>query len=424
MRKLFYVALNDLRVSFAERGVWLNLVVIPCALIFIIGLANGGAGGDRAAAAPRYRVDVLDNDQSELSAQLLADLHATNGSLILCPMDNDADDICQLGEDALTEERASTRVQDGETSATLTIPAGLAASALAGEPVNIVYRSDEQIGQPSAILQSVQAAVGRIASSSIAARVAVDVYENSGLETTFADAADRADFEQAVYERAQAIWAGLPESVNYTQSIPPQSEGGQTSGFQQSVPGMGSMYVMFTVLAGAFILLRERKDWTLQRLIMMPVSRGEIIGGKMLARFVMGMIQFTVAFAFGALVLGANFGDNLIGLVLVMMAFTACIAALAYLLATFVETETQASSLITLMALTLAPLGGAWWPLEIVPDWMRTVGHLSPVAWAMDGFSTLIYRNGGLTDVLLPIAVLTIAAVILFALATSRFRYE
>ncbi len=422
MRKIWYVALNDLRVSFAEPGIWINLVVIPCVLIFIIGLANGGFGG--TPETPTYRVDVLDNDSSALSTQFLDDLTASNPNLILCPLADDTDDVCRLGTEPLTAERAITRLENNETSAALEIPLGFGENALTGDPAEIVYRSSEQPGQPSLILQAVQAAVQRVAGSSIAARVAVTVYEDSGMPTTFADEADRQAFEQAVYDRASGIWSGLPPAVAYVPSSATQSDGGQTSGFQQSVPGMGSMYVMFTVLAGAFILLRERKDWTLQRLVMMPVRRGEVIGGKMLARFIMGMIQFTVAFGFGALALRANFGNNLPALVLVMMAFTACMAALAYLLATFVQSETQASSVITLMALTLAPLGGAWWPLEIVPDWMRTVGHLSPVAWAMDGFSTLIYRNGGLTDVLLPVAVLTGAAVVLFALATSRFKYE
>ena len=46
------------------------------------------------------------------------------------------------------------------------------------------------------------------------------------------------------------------------------------TGFGQSIPGMGSMFVMFTVMAGMSILLRERNQWTLQRLVVMPLRRG------------------------------------------------------------------------------------------------------------------------------------------------------
>lgn len=33
----------------------------------------------------------------------------------------------------------------------------------------------------------------------------------------------------------------------------------------------------------------------------------------------------------------------------------------------------------------MSSLGGSWWPLEIVPDFMRTLAHMLTInAWAMD----------------------------------------
>jgi ABC-2 type transport system permease protein len=80
--------------------------------------------------------------------------------------------------------------------------------------------------------------------------------------------------------------------------------------------------------------------------------------------------------------------------------------------------------MLNLLGLTLAPLGGAWWPLDIVPEVMRVVGHLSPIAWAMDGFRVLLYEQGTLADVLLPVAVLLALAVVFFAIAIRRFKFE
>lgn len=419
MTKLWHVTLNDLRVTFNEKGIWVNLVVIPIVLIFIIGLVNGGAGGGGGRVV--VRVDVFDNDNSPLAARFLDELRAVNETLVLCPMDNDEDDICQLSGAELTLEAAQSRLENNQVRAIVSIPAGFAGDILAGEPVAIEYRSQDDPTQPGPVLQSVQAVTQRTGAAAVAARVALSVYENSGVPFRFSSDTDRENFQQAVYDRASAIWDSLPQTVTYTQTI---AQDNTTSGFSQSVPGMGTMYVMFTVLAGTFILLRERKQWTLQRLIMMPVTPGQVIGGKMLARFIMGMIQYSVAFGFGILVLRVPLGNNPAALVLVMAAFATCMTALAFLLATVVRSEMQANSMITLIALTLAPLGGAWWPLEIVPEWMRTVGHISPVAWAMDGFNTIIYRSGGVGDVLLPVAVLLGAALVMFFIAVRRFRYD
>jgi ABC-2 type transport system permease protein len=187
------------------------------------------------------------------------------------------------------------------------------------------------------------------------------------------------------------------------------------------------MYVLFTVMAGVSILVQERKSWTLQRIGTMPVTASQVIMGKMLARITLGMIQFAFAFAIGlgfGAIFGVSFGNSIPALILVMLAFTFCISALTLLLATFIQNDSQAGSISTLVALTLAPIGGAWWSLEneFIPEIMRTIAQVSPVYWAMDGFSAVIRRGGGIAEVLLPVGVLLAIGAVLFALATRRFR--
>ncbi|MCI0698291.1 ABC transporter permease [candidate division KSB1 bacterium] len=129
------------------------------------------------------------------------------------------------------------------------------------------------------------------------------------------------------------------------------------------------------------------------------------MGGKLLGYFVIGLIQFTVIFTFGY-VMGLRFGSDPLALIVTLVAFTLAATGLALMLTTFVKTEMQASSITTLLSLTLAPLGGAWWPLDIVPAWMHIAGHISPIAWAMDAYNALIFRDAGLDGVVLPVLVL------------------
>ena len=79
---------------------------------------------------------------------------------------------------------------------------------------------------------------------------------------------------------------------------------------------------------------------------------------------------------------------------------------------------------ILLMGLILAPLGGAWWPLDIVPEFMRIAGHLSPIAWAMDGFKDLLFYNGSLVDIFPEVAALLIFALAFTSIAVWNFSYE
>ncbi len=84
--------------------------------------------------------------------------------------------------------------------------------------------------------------------------------------------------------------------------------------------------------------------------------------------------------------------------------------------------DAQAQSIGLLVGLAMAPLGGAWWPLQIVPGWMQTVGYATPIAWGMEGYASLIYRDAGWSGVWLPVVVLLGMAVLFFTLGLWRIR--
>lgn len=419
MHKIISVTLNDLRVFFREQGMIVGLILMPLIVTFGVGLGLSGGGG-----TSQVRVDVIDSDNSAFSQQFLAEVRKVNASLVLCPAD-DNEDSCGLGDDkTLTAERAVDRITNNDSLALIEIPAGFGEKVQHREAVNITYRSNENISAPSYILQAVQAAAGQLGAAQVAATVGLDVADNLDI-LTFKDEADKATFQQEVYDRATTTLGEGLIKVDYTltQQTPDQQSSGTQAGFGQSIPGMGSMFVMFTVFTALYALIRERKNWTLQRLVMMPVSRGQILGGKILMWFLVGLLQFAVVFVVG-LVLRVNFGNDPIAMLVVIMAFTLCITALTFAVSTLLETEQQANSVSLLLSLTLAPLGGAWWPLDVVPEFMRTVGHLSPVAWATDSFRVLVFENGTLATVLPNIAILLVLAVVFFAFAVWRFKYE
>jgi len=65
-------------------------------------------------------------------------------------------------------------------------------------------------------------------------------------------------------------------------------------------------------------------------------------------------------------------------------------------------------------------LGGAWVPLEVTGETFAAIGHVSPVAWAMDGFKNVIIRGFGLESVWVPCLALAGYALVFFILAVWR----
>ena len=423
MRSILTIILNDLKIFFSQRGNLPGLLVIPVLLTLVVGWSIGQIGG---GGPTRLRVDLIDLDRSAMSAQMIEDLRAANDALVLCPLDNDAEDFCRLGEEPLQLERAIERARSGRTSALIVIPAGYADALENFERTAVDFYSLSDPMQPDLVLQSLNAVLQRASTASMIPGVAGALLDNltSAAQLPPIEGAARDGFLRALYARSQQLLTDRPSPVSFRVA---DSDGDSTSvidnGFNQSAPGMGSLYVMFTVLGGMAVLLRERRQWTLQRLIALPLSRAQILGAKIGVYFTLGMIQYAIVFAVGAAV-GMEFGSSPFAFLAVMAAFVLCITALTFALAPWIKSEGQASGLVLLLSLSLAPLGGAWWPLEIVPQFMQTIGHLSPVAWAMDAFQDLIWYNGALPDVLPEIAVLLAAAAVLFAIGIRSFKYE
>jgi ABC-2 type transport system permease protein len=86
----------------------------------------------------------------------------------------------------------------------------------------------------------------------------------------------------------------------------------------------------------------------------------------------------------------------------------------------FAQSEEQAVTFSLIPMFVLSGLGGAWVPLEVTGPTFQAIGHLSPVAWAMDGFKNVLIRGLGLEAALLPAAALMGYAVLFFLLASWR----
>lgn len=423
MRAILDIALNDLRIILSNRAVIIDLLILPIIISLATGLANGASLGGPPAERPRDRVDVIDLDNSVFSAAFLETLSADTPALRLCPLDNDDADACALGSEPLTEARVDERLKDELTRAAIIIPAGFGEQVGAGQSASLIYRSNENITSSSYIQEAVNGAAIRVGGAIIAMQTADRIASDLPM-LQFRDDADRQAFLEGVRTDAETLWAADPVSVNYTMLSADETPRPATAaGFSQSVPGIASMYVLITVLPAAASFIRERKQWTMQRMAVMPISRAQILGGKLLARFLLGLFQYTVLFGFGYL-LGVRYGENLLALALVMTAFVLCATALMVMLTGFLKTEQQAAGITLFVSLTLAPLGGAWWPLDIVPEWMRAIGHISPIAWAMDAYRELMYFGGGVAEVVPSLLVLVAMAAVLFTIGVLRFRFD
>jgi ABC-type multidrug transport system permease subunit len=178
-------------------------------------------------------------------------------------------------------------------------------------------------------------------------------------------------------------------------------------GHQQSVPGVLAMFIMMNLLIfGGATVASERREGVLKRLLAQPISRGELVAGKILGLLFLGAVQIGVLLLAAKFAMKLDFAGNLHLVLLTSTVYAAVAAAGGVMIGSLLTREDKVVAVCVLASMVMAALGGCWWPLEIVPEKIRLAGHLFPTAWAMDAFHQLISFGGGLKEILGSLAVL------------------
>jgi ABC-2 type transport system permease protein len=150
-----------------------------------------------------------------------------------------------------------------------------------------------------------------------------------------------------------------------------------------------------------------------------PTSVRTILLGEGLGRLGVALVQALIIVVGSALAFGVGWGDPLAA-ALVVLAFCLVGSGAGLLLGSTLSNEQQTVALSLLLGLGLAAIGGSMVPLEVFPDTVRTLAHVTPQAWGNDAFSELLRHDGGVADVLPHVGVLAGYAVVLLTLATWR----
>jgi ABC-2 type transport system permease protein len=188
------------------------------------------------------------------------------------------------------------------------------------------------------------------------------------------------------------------------------------------IPGYLVMFVFFTAALSAEAIVRERRNHTLERLLAGSVRRESILGGIFAGTAAKGLIQLLIFWTVGILAFNIDLGLSPVAVILISILMVLMSSAFAIMLATLARTQRSAGSIAVLASLVLAPLGGCWWPLFILPKWMQAIAKITPHGWANTGFNKLMVSGAEFGAVVPEMLVLAGFAVVFGIIAVWRFR--
>lgn len=387
MRRILALARNDWLQVLKDRPSAFWLVLMPFAFIYLFA-SFGGDGGDEAIG-----LAVIDADRSALSAALTRELRRER--FAIAEFDVAAAETTQLRRSLL-------------------IPSGFQDSLATGRKVDVHLHASESADATASLVaqmhvqRAVLALLARMTEALPAAATEGAAGETLAVGGPFLAELDRLAAEPPLIGvRAETAGRGRP--------VP--------SGMRQSLPATVILFTLInTTIYGAVFLAVERQEGMLARIFAHPMTRGSILLGKLLGAAGIAIGQSALLLVAARLIFGAYLGRSALGLALVLVCFALVSAALALFWGAVLRKPEQVTATTLVVSLFLGAIGGCWWPLEVVPAWMRAAGHLSPAAWAMDGLHALISYGAGWQAVLLPCAVLLAYAVLFIGLGARLLR--
>ena len=198
-------------------------------------------------------------------------------------------------------------------------------------------------------------------------------------------------------------------------------EGGQPGPYSYTTAANLVLFVFLTLLVTASGLTETRRIGLLRRMLASPTRARVVVLGQLVSATMLGLMQAAGLLVVGTLVFGVRWGDP-VGVLLLIVVLSVAASGASVLLGTVARSQEQAVAVGIVLAVAFGMLGGCMWPLDNVGPLMRTVGHIAPQAWAMDGFVKLIFGHSGIVGVLPDVGVLALFAAALVTIATTRLR--
>lgn len=387
------LAVNDVRLTMKDRSAFLWMLLLPVALMWFFGEAITGAAGE-----PRISLTVEDRDGGWLARALIEELRDEQVSLSEVPV--------------LSEGLADDNAAPVPRIRTLVLPAGMTDKVLAGEPQILRLELDPKanstfgMGAEVHIRRTLVRVMGRLLETRLA--------------TAQAEAAANSDPVDA--ESDYLLRAARPPLVLLDVSSAGRGEP-VPSGFAQSVPGNLTMIVLMgSLIYGGVFLIQEKQQGMLRRQMSLPITRGQLVAGKIAGRLLISSLQIVLLLCVARLIFGLSLGSSLPGLFLLTFSYALAVACLSILLGAVLQTTEQASTVGWILSMVLAGLGGCWWPSEVMPGWLQSAARVLPTSWAMEGFHALISFGRGVEAVWLPSLVLLGFAVVFGSLGSRWLR--
>ncbi len=197
-------------------------------------------------------------------------------------------------------------------------------------------------------------------------------------------------------------------------------------GVIHQLPATLITFLLFNLLIfGGTNLVKLRQRGMLERYVVTPMGKRGIWLGMFVTNMIVAFLVINAVTFISILLFSINFGFlSLIYLYIILIVFSGFVSSLSIFIASLLKRFESVIGVSVLLANVLAALGGCWWPIEIVPDFMKKIAMILPTGWTMEALDKIMFYKYSFYTIINDLIFLIIIGIIFALLSIKYFKTD
>jgi len=371
MRNIALIISNILKTTFRKKGNIIVYVFLPLLGVLLSLLIYGGT------VSSQVRVGFTSHDSGALSADVRTLLDSKNGFTVYDVM----------------EEEINDRLTSQSLDLVVTLPEGFTESVYSGDLKDIeiiTIKGQETTAWVEQLLNSYMGVLERLSAAAEGNRVLFDKmygqYEETSIHLNVASLEDK--------------------HVGKTMTL--------------TSIGFLIMFMMLGTSFTSFVILNEKRSRTFYRICTAPVNSRQYILANAITSVLIIIVQIIVIQFTMKSVFRINTGVSGPAMFIILLMFGLVAIGIGLAITAFSSSSYIAGSLGTLIMTPTCMLGGCFWDIGFMPEFMQKISYFMPQRWAIEAVEKL-QNNADFSEIYLNLLVLAAFALALILVAAYKF---
>ncbi|OGN96148.1 MAG: ABC transporter permease [Chloroflexi bacterium RBG_13_51_18] len=187
---------------------------------------------------------------------------------------------------------------------------------------------------------------------------------------------------------------------------------------------LATLIIFFGFLITGISFLRERTQGTLERMLVSPISRMDIVAGYLLGLLLFALLQTLIMFFYMVYVLSINYQGDLWQILVFQMLIGIVAVCMGTFFSAFARNEFQMIQFIPLIIVPQIFLSGLFIQTSQLPYVLEWISKFLPLTYGVEGIKALMQQGQSLLDIGKDIGILAAFAAGFLVLASLTLRQK